>query len=102
MMYDIDFTFNGISSTDMNLYNVKVNQSDVVHLFNGAKELTTARAIYGDRNIITNISTNPLTFSLTFTGLDTGFSLERRREIFEYFDVDNYAPISFSQDPDFY
>lgn len=102
MMYDVEFTFNGVTSQEMNLYNVRVNQSDVTHLFNAAKQLTTAKAFYGDRNIITNIDTEPLTFSLTFTSLEGSFTISRIREIFKWFDVNDYAPLSFGSNPDFY
>jgi phage-related protein len=101
-MYDVEFTFNGVTSQEMNLYNVRVNQSDVTHLFNAAKQLTTAKAFYGDRNIITNIDTEPLTFSLTFTSLEGSFTISRIREIFKWFDVNDYAPLSFGSNPDFY
>jgi phage-related protein len=102
MKFDIDFTFNGISSQEMGLYNVKVGVSEVTHMFNAAKQITTTKPLYGNRNIITAVNTEPLTFSLTFTAMDKGFSKERIREIFSYFDVTDYTPLSFQENPDFY
>jgi phage-related protein len=96
------FTFNGISSDEMGLYRVYIDKEQATHPLGGARTITTAKAMYSHKNIITKVSPEPLTFSLTFTAMDKPFTPIRIREIYSYFDVDNYAKLSFNTNPEFY
>lgn len=96
------FTFNGITSDRMGLYNVYIDKAQATHPLGGAKTITTAKSMYSYNNIITKITPEPITFSLTFTALDKPFTPLRIREIYSYFDVNDYAKLSFQSNPDFY
>lgn len=86
----------------MGLYNVKIDQEEWTHPMGAAKTLATSKGLYSHRNIITKISPECLSFSLTFTAMDKPFTPLRIREIFSYFDVDDFKKLSFSSNPDFY
>ena len=99
----IDFCFNGKTSQDMNLLNVQIDSGEWTHPLSNGKTITTAKSIYSNSNIITKITAEPLTFTLNFVNRDwSPFTSDRIAEIFSYFDVQDYAPISFSDNPKFY
>lgn len=102
LLSDLKFIFNGISSDAMGLYNVFVDKTVATHPLGGAKTLTTSKAMYAHKNIITKVTPEPITFALTFTTLDKPFTPQRIREIYSYFDVDDYKKLSFQGNPDFY
>ena len=102
LLFDIKFIFNGITSDAMGLYNVKIDSSECKHILGGGKTLTTSRSIYSHRNVLTKTTSEPMTFSLTFTALDKPFTELRRRQIYSYFDVPDYCKMSFLPNFDFY
>lgn len=102
LLSDVKFIFNGMTSDAMGLYNVKIDSSECKHLISGGKTFTSSHSIYSHRNILTNTTDNPLTFTLTFTAMDQPFTADKRMQIFSYFDVKDYCKLSFSSDNDFY
>lgn len=102
MKTNLKFVFNGVTSDEMGLYNVHINKPTSSQIIGAARSLTKTKSINSSANVITKTELEPLTFSLRFTLLDGSFTSEKIRQIYEYFDVDDYSPLSFSNNPDFY
>ena len=97
-----EFTFNGISSKNMGVYNVFDKDEISSVIISSAKNLTTARPIYGDFDVITNTENEKLSFSLQLMPVDRPFTPEFINSLYKWFDVDDYAKLSFADDKNFY
>lgn len=71
-------------------------------IISSARTVNTVKPIYKDSDIITGIESENLSFSLQLMPINKAFTPEFINSIYKWFDVDDYAKLSFADDKDFY
>lgn len=96
-----NFTFNGIKSVDIGVYNVFVGETPK-EILAGSRSLITSKPYIRNRNVLHKIDVEPLTFTLQISPLDGDFTSELIHRIYDWFDVDDYCKLSFADSRHFY
>lgn len=95
----IAFTFDGISSDDMGLYNVNVSSGMLEEPFLATRQINEVKIRGRDKPYFSGVTHAPLTFTLTFAFLDE-FDSDKLRQVSRWLSAEYYKPLTFSDTPD--
>jgi phage-related protein len=98
MRESIYFNYDGISSRDMGLVNVNIQNGMFEETFVGDRTIKEVTIRSNDKPYLQGVQRNPLSFSLTFAFEDT-FDGTALRSIARWLDVDYYKPFFTEDNP---
>ena len=100
MLESLDFHFNGISSRDMGLLNVRTNSDLIEEMFLAPRTINTVKIKGNDKSYLQSIERDNISLPLTFL-LPDGYTVEELREIKRWFNQDYYKEFYFDSYPEY-
>lgn len=89
-MINTTFIFDGIKSSDMGIYNVRMSGGLVETPFISSRDIQEDSLPHKDINVFYGVSKKPLEFTLTFSPLEDGFGEQKKMEIARWLIQDEY------------
>lgn len=99
MLESLDFHYDGISSKDMGLLNVRTDSGLFEELFLPNRSIKTFKVKGNDKSYLQGIERENISIPLTFF-LPDGYTNEQLRSITRWFNQEYYKPFFFDEFPD--